>query len=150
MSLPCIAVVGCVALAERYDLFVQEYQPISGHREFNRLCQLLAFGKDSDALQQGRIVTVQSLSGSGALRVGAEFLYHQYPVKTIYIPVPTWANHWATFGLAGLQVKTYRYYKPSTCLLDYEVSNCVQHRNQIAVHAFLASHFTALLMRLCQ
>ena len=58
----------------------------------------------------------------GLLQVGAQFLALHYPLKLIYIPSPTWANHNKIFPLAGIQIRNYRYYKPSTRGLDYEVS----------------------------
>lgn len=57
----------------------------------------------------------------GLLQVGAQFLALHYPLKLIYIPSPTWANHNKIFPLAGIQIRNYRYYKPSTRGLDYEV-----------------------------
>ncbi len=54
-------------------------------------------------------------------QVGAEFLALHYPLKLIYIPSPTWANHNKIFPLAGIQIRNYRYYKPSTRGLDFEV-----------------------------
>lgn len=57
-----------------------------------------------------------------ALQVGAEFLALHYPVHTVLLPNPTWANHNKIFPLAGIKdVRKYRYFKPSTKGLDYEV-----------------------------
>lgn len=101
---------------------------------------------DSPAIQEKRVTTVQCLSGTGSLRVGAEFLArHHHQVKcfclflflaiiyhmktlwpcgllqrTIYIPQPTWGNHGKIFTLAGLSVKTYRYYDPATRGLNFQ------------------------------
>lgn len=99
----------------------QEYLPIGGNPTFCRLTRELAFGKSSQAIQEGRIATVQALSGTGALRVGAEFLAQHYPVKIVYLPVPTWGNHTNIFKRAGHNVKGYRYFDPSTRGLDYQV-----------------------------
>mmetsp|Transcript_26873 Transcript_26873/g.58642 ORF Transcript_26873/g.58642 Transcript_26873/m.58642 type:complete len:429 (+) Transcript_26873:165-1451(+) len=98
----------------------KEYLPITGNADFCRLSRQLAFGKDSSAIAQGRITTVQTLSGSGALRVGGEFLGVHYPVKIIYIPNPSWASHRNIFRLSGLEVREYRYFKPATKGLDIE------------------------------
>ncbi|DBA88905.1 hypothetical protein WJX79_000402 [Trebouxia sp. C0005] len=98
----------------------KEYLGIAGNPDFCKLSAKLAFGADSKALQEGRAATVQSLSGTGSLRVGAEFLALHYPLKLIYIPSPTWANHNKIFPLAGIQIRNYRYYKPSTRGLDFE------------------------------
>ncbi len=56
------------------------------------------------------------------VQVGAEFLGLHYPVHTVLLPSPTWANHHKIFPLAGIKdVRTYRYFKPATRGLDYEV-----------------------------
>ncbi|KAI5662822.1 hypothetical protein M9H77_22145 [Catharanthus roseus] len=99
---------------------VKEYLPIVGLADFNKLSAKLIFGADSPAIQENRVTTVQCLSGTGSLRVGAEFLARHYHERTIYIPVPTWGNHPKVFTLAGLTVKTYRYYNPATRGLDFE------------------------------
>eukprot|EP00877_Chromochloris_zofingiensis_P004348 jgi/Chrzof1/13914/Cz08g17080.t1 len=99
---------------------IKEYLPIGGNPTFCRLTRELAFGKSSQAIQEGRIATVQALSGTGALRVGAEFLAQHYPVKIVYLPVPTWGNHTNIFKRAGHNVKGYRYFDPSTRGLDYQ------------------------------
>ncbi|KAK6129735.1 hypothetical protein DH2020_036536 [Rehmannia glutinosa] len=107
---------------------VKEYLPIVGLADFNKLSAKLILGADrlvylhgtSPAIQENRVTTVQCLSGTGSLRVGAEFLARHYHQHTIYIPLPTWGNHTKVFGLAGLSVKTYRYYDPATRGLNFE------------------------------
>ncbi|XP_031108850.1 aspartate aminotransferase, cytoplasmic-like [Ipomoea triloba] len=99
---------------------VKEYLPITGLAEFNKLSAKLIFGADSPAIQEGRVTTVQCLSGTGSLRVGGEFLARHYHEHTIYIPLPTWGNHPKVFTLAGLSVKTYRYYDPETRGLNFQ------------------------------
>lgn len=98
----------------------KEYLGIGGLPEFCRLSAQLAYGEGSSVLQEGRVAVVQSLSGTGSLRVGGEFLAAHYPHKVIYLPTPTWANHNKIFPNAGLEVRKYRYYLPRTRLLDYE------------------------------
>ncbi|CAA3031300.1 aspartate aminotransferase, cytoplasmic [Olea europaea subsp. europaea] len=75
---------------------------------------------DSPAIQENRVTTVQCLSGTGSLRVGGEFLARHYHQRTIYIPQPTWGNHPKVFTLAGLSVKTFRYYDPVTRGLNFQ------------------------------
>lgn len=99
---------------------VKEYLPITGLADFNKLTAKLIFGADSPAIQENRVSTVQCLSGTGSLRVGAEFLVRHYHEHTIYIPQPTWGNHPKVFTLAGLSVKYYRYYDPATRGLDFQ------------------------------
>ncbi|CAL4973941.1 unnamed protein product [Urochloa decumbens] len=99
---------------------VKEYLPIVGLAEFNKLSAKLIFGADSPAIKENRVVTVQCLSGTGSLRVGGEFLARHYHERTICIPATTWGNHPKVFGLAGLTVRSYRYYDPATRGLDFK------------------------------
>ncbi|KAL3696196.1 hypothetical protein R1sor_010272 [Riccia sorocarpa] len=99
----------------------KEYLGITGITHFNRLSAQLILGSDSPAIAEKRVATAQCLSGTGSLRVGGEFLarHHSGP-KIIYVPSPTWGNHFKIFPFAGLETKTYRYYDPKTKGLDYE------------------------------
>ena len=97
----------------------KEYAGITGVPEFAPAAAKLAYGADSPALD--RIAITQSISGTGALRIGAAFLEKFYPgAKKIYIPTPSWANHKAVFSHAGLEVEQYSYYDPKTIGLDFE------------------------------
>ncbi|KAI3329707.1 pyridoxal phosphate-dependent transferase [Ustulina deusta] len=97
----------------------KEYAGITGVPEFTEAAAALAYGKDSSAL--GRLAITQSISGTGALRIGAAFLQRFFPGdKTIYIPNPSWANHKAVFNDAGLKVQQYRYYDKNTIGLDFD------------------------------
>ncbi|KAI4337475.1 hypothetical protein L6164_015888 [Bauhinia variegata] len=98
----------------------KEYLPIVGLADFNKLSAKLILGADSPAIQENRVTTVQCLSGTGSLRVGGEFLAKHYHQRIVYLPQPTWGNHPKVFTLAGLSVKTYRYYAPATRGLDFE------------------------------
>ncbi|WP_447876015.1 amino acid aminotransferase [Serratia fonticola] len=81
------------------------YPPIEGSALFARQIQTLLFGEPVD-----RIATVQSVGGSGALKLGADFIYHYLARREIWVSDPTWANHWAIFEGAGLKVNTYPYF----------------------------------------
>lgn len=98
----------------------KEYLPITGNPHFTQLSAKLIFGEDSPALNEKRVCTVQCLSGTGSIRVGAEFLAKHYGHKSVYIPIPTWGNHPTVFTVVGFEVKSYTYYDPSTKGLDYE------------------------------
>ncbi|GAB2223101.1 hypothetical protein Droror1_Dr00017238 [Drosera rotundifolia] len=102
---------------------VKEYLPITGLAEFNKLSAKLILGADSSAIRDNRVTTVQCLSGTGSLRVGAEFLARHYHQRTVYIPQPTWGNHPKVFTLAGLSVKYYCYYDPVTRGLNFQGMN---------------------------
>ena len=99
----------------------KEYAGITGVPDFTKAAALLAYGPDSAPLKEGRIAITQTISGTGALRIGGEFLNRFYPgSKTIYIPTPSWANHKAVFSDSGLKVEQYRYYNKDTIGLDFE------------------------------
>ncbi|KAI9149159.1 Aspartate aminotransferase [Paramyrothecium foliicola] len=97
----------------------KEYAGITGVPEFPALAAKLAYGADSPVLD--RIAITQTISGTGALRIGAAFLERFYSGdKKIFIPTPSWANHKAVFTDAGLKVEQYRYYNKDTIGLDFE------------------------------
>ncbi|KAF8460271.1 aminotransferase class I and II [Kalaharituber pfeilii] len=99
----------------------KEYAGITGVPAFTKAAALLAYGPDSAPLKEDRIAVTQSISGTGALRIGGAFLNRFYPyAKTIYIPTPSWANHNAVFKDSGLKVEKYRYYNKDTIALDFE------------------------------
>ncbi|KAK2190321.1 hypothetical protein NP493_84g01013 [Ridgeia piscesae] len=98
-----------------------EYGPISGLGDFTKLSAELAFGTSGDIIKAGRNATVQGISGTGSLKLGAVYLskFHTGN-KVIYIPTPSWGNHTPIFKTSGLDVKQYRYYDPSNCGLDFK------------------------------
>jgi len=98
----------------------KEYAPIGGEGDFCKEAAKLAFGDDSPVLKDSRNVTVQGISGTGSLRIGAEFISKHWPTnKTIFLPKPTWGNHTPIFKFAGFNVGGYTYYDPSTCGLNF-------------------------------
>jgi len=99
----------------------KEYAPISGIPGFCKAAPELALGQNSRHIKDGLNATIQGISGTGSLRVGAAFLekFHQGP-KEVYLPTPSWGNHTPIFRHANLNVKQYRYYDPKTCGLDYQ------------------------------
>jgi aspartate aminotransferase len=99
----------------------KEYAGITGVPAFTKAAALLAYGPDSSAIKEDRVAITQSISGTGALRIGGAFLERHYPgAKTIYIPNPSWANHNAVFKDSGLKVEKYSYYDKKTIGLDFE------------------------------
>jgi len=99
----------------------KEYAGITGVPAFTKAAALLAYGPDSPALKEDRVAVTQSISGTGALRIGGAFLERHYPgAKTIYIPNPSWANHNAVFKESGLKVEKYSYYDKKTIGLDIQ------------------------------
>lgn len=86
------------------------YLPMEGSVGFRSAMQALLFGAGHDALASGRVVTVQTVGSSGALKAGAEFLRQWFPASTVWLSDPTWDNHRSLFESAGLAVRTYPYY----------------------------------------
>ena len=99
----------------------KEYAGITGLAKYAKLAIKFALGADSPALQEGRVASVQTLSGTGACRVIGEF-YSRFLGKgaPIYLPTPTWGNHIPIMRDAGLDVRSYRYFDKATNGLDYE------------------------------
>ncbi|CAI6252860.1 unnamed protein product [Periconia digitata] len=99
----------------------KEYAGITGVPAFTKAALQLAYGPDSAPIKEDRVVITQTISGTGALRVGGAFLERFFPnAKTIYIPNPSWANHGAVFKDSGLKVEKYRYYNKDTIGLDFD------------------------------
>ncbi len=96
------------------------YQPIDGSAAYNANVQQLLFGKDSELLTAGRVITIQALGGTGALKVGADYLKRLLPGTTIFISDPSWENHRALFEAAGFPVQTYAYYDAATRGVNFE------------------------------
>lgn len=90
------------------------YLPIDGLTGYRQACQNLLFGLNHEAVQSGRIATTASLGGSGALRIGAEFIHRWFPDAKVYVSDPTWANHIGIFESAGCEINKYPYYDPNT------------------------------------
>jgi len=86
------------------------YLPMEGLPAYRSAIQPLLFGADHPMLQQNRIATVQTVGGSGALKVGADFLHHYFPDSQVWVSDPTWENHVAIFSGAGFTVNTYPYF----------------------------------------
>ncbi|XP_064193471.1 aspartate aminotransferase, mitochondrial [Anguilla rostrata] len=111
--LSCVRKAEALIASKKLD---KEYLPIGGLGEFTKACAELALGADSEVLKSGRSVTVQSISGTGSLRIGADFLARFHTaVRDVYLPKPSWGNHTPIFRDAGMQLKAYTYYDPSTC-----------------------------------
>lgn len=96
------------------------YQPIEGTPAYNQAVQQLLFGKESPLLAEGRVVTIQALGGTGALKVGADYLRRLLPGAKVYISDPSWENHRALFEAAGFSVESYPYYDASARGVNFQ------------------------------
>ncbi|XP_076660641.1 glutamate oxaloacetate transaminase 2 isoform X1 [Halictus rubicundus] len=118
----------------------KEYSAISGNAEFCKHSINLALGEGHEVIKNGLNATVQGISGTGSLFVGANFLSRFFPgSKDIYVPTPTWGNHRPVFKLANLTVKAYRYFDPNTCGLDFngvlDDINKIPEKSIVLLHA---------------
>lgn len=98
---------------------VKSYLPMDGLKSYNQATQKLIFGDDSPARKAGRVVTVQTLGGSGALKVGADLLKKYFPNSEVWVSQPTWENHIAIFNGAGIASHFYPYYDAASNGVDF-------------------------------
>jgi aromatic-amino-acid transaminase len=90
------------------------YLPIDGIVAYDAAVQKLLLGNDSPLISAGRVLTAQALGGTGALKIGADFLKRLNPNAKVAISDPSWENHRALFEGAGFEVVNYPYYDPAT------------------------------------
>ena len=87
------------------------YLPMEGLNSYRHAIAPLLFGEDHPVLKQQRVATI---GGSGALKVGADFLKRYFPESGVWVSDPTWENHVAIFAGAGFEVSTYPWYDEAT------------------------------------
>ncbi|HEY0061797.1 MAG TPA: amino acid aminotransferase [Telluria sp.] len=117
-----VPLLACVRKAEEIlmeQLAPRTYLPIEGLAAYDKAVQELVFGAGSAIIQDKRAVTVQAIGGTGALKIGADFLQRFAPGSSVYISDPSWENHRALFESAGFKVNTYRYYDAATRGVDF-------------------------------
>ncbi|KAF2069328.1 hypothetical protein CYY_009356 [Polysphondylium violaceum] len=114
-------VLKCVFEAEKRLLGApKEYLPIDGIPEFNKVSAKLLYG-DAMNGKEKNMVTVQTLSGTGAVRIGIIFVRKYLPAgTTVYISNPSWANHHNICKESGVPSAQYTYYDPKTRGLNFE------------------------------
>jgi len=118
--IPVLKSVIAVEQALLKEIRPRGYIAIDGLAGYNAATQKLVFGADSELLAAGRVTTAQTLGGSGALRVGAEFLKKFLPAGSkVAISTPSWENHRALFGAVEFEIVDYRYYDAATHGLDF-------------------------------
>ena len=106
----------CVQAAEKAmadDPKARGYLPIDGIAAYDAVVKALVFGADSEPVKSGRIATVQGVGGTGALKVGADFLKKLNPHAKVLISDPSWENHRALFSNAGFMVESHPYFDPT-------------------------------------
>lgn len=97
-----------------------EYAPIAGIASFTSKAAELILGADNPALKEKRVASIQSVSGTGALHLGALFLSKYFKGnRTVYLSNPTWANHGQIFSNVGIPSAQYPYFSRETKGLDF-------------------------------
>jgi aromatic-amino-acid transaminase len=96
------------------------YLPMEGSLALRQCIQSLVFGEACETRRAGRIATIQTIGGSGALHVAARFIKAFLPGSAVWISDPTWDNHRTLLESAGLDVHTYPYYDPVLKGVDVE------------------------------
>src|SRR4029453_17690679 len=121
------------------DEATKSYLPIDGLPAYNKEVQKLLFGANSQVVAESRAVTVQGLGGTGALKIGADFLKRFLPDSEIWISNPSWENHQMLFESAGFKVNSYPYYDAETRGLDFhgmlETLKRLPARSVVVLHA---------------
>jgi len=116
----------------------KEYIPIDGDSTFNTCSKKLIFGQNAKNLDN--IVTVQAISGTGALRVAGEFLRKFIPT-TIHVPKPTWVTHHQIFANSGLKVAEYPYYNPKD--KNFDADGMFSHLQTLPENSIVLLHAAA-------
>ncbi|HBH33700.1 MAG TPA: aromatic amino acid aminotransferase, partial [Psychrobacter sp.] len=118
-----LPVLECVKTAEQRiadPISARPYLPMEGLPGHRKACQDLLFGKDAPVLQQNRVATIATIGGSGALKVGADFINTWFPESKCYVSDPTWGNHIAIFEGSGVEVGKYPYYDKATGTVKFD------------------------------
>ncbi|SCK28591.1 amino acid aminotransferase [Vogesella sp. LIG4] len=98
----------------------RSYLPIEGAANYRAAVQALLWGAEHEAVKAGRIATIQTIGGSGALKIGADLLKRYFPASEVWVSSPTWDNHRAMFEGAGFVVHEYPYYDAATCGVKFD------------------------------
>lgn len=104
-------------LSEQY--LDKEYLPILGNVDYVSETLKLIFHQNSPLLAEGVVLGAGVIGGTGALRMGAEFLFQNNIADTLYVSDPTWSNHLPIFQQVGMKVVSYPYYNFDTHSLNF-------------------------------
>ncbi|PSJ80462.1 aromatic amino acid transaminase [Neisseria iguanae] len=119
-KMPVLQSVRQVEVTRAAEPRTSPYLPMEGLAAYREAVQHLLFGKDHPAVKENRIATIQTLGGSGALKIGADFIHRWFPTVKAYVSDPTWENHKSIFEGAGFEVGTYPYYDPATIGVKFD------------------------------
>ena len=113
------------------DQKTKSYVSIAGNSIFNSSIQNLIFGKDHDAIQSGRVSTIQTPGGSGGLCIAAHLILRSNRKTKVWLSNPSWPNHYPLLKLAGLSLEQYPYYNYQNHSIDFiSLLSAVEKMNQ--------------------
>jgi aromatic-amino-acid transaminase len=116
-----LPVLGSVRAAHERNGFAERpYLPMEGHAAYRQGVQKLIFGDKHPALADKRVATIQTLGGTGAVGIAADFLAKHCPGRTVLVSDPTWDNHHGLFQRAGFKTVTYPYWNRTTRSVDFD------------------------------
>jgi aspartate aminotransferase/aromatic-amino-acid transaminase len=98
----------------------KSYLPMDGNPDFLRHARSLLLGEENEMITTGRVASLHTPGGTGALRLAADFLRRVLSRRTIWVSNPTWANHKGIFEAADLKTSAYPWYNPETHALNLE------------------------------
>ena len=137
-KVPLLDAVKIAEKARVESMPARGYQPIEGLAAYNQAVQALLFGQGSEILSEGRVVTAEALGGTGALKVGADYLKRLFPDSTVYLSDPSWENHRGIFENAGFPVGMYPYYEVSTRGVNFD--GMKDKLNSLSVNSIVVLH----------
>ncbi len=137
-----IPVLASVATAQQRVVAAggpKPYLPIEGAANFRAAVQALLLGPGHEAVQSGRVATLQTVGSSGGLKVGADFIKQWFPGSGVWVSDPSWDNHRSMFEGAGIAVHTYPYYDPAGAGVRFtamlQTLNAVPAQSVVLLHA---------------
>eukprot|EP01105_Mastigella_eilhardi_P018806 TRINITY_DN4383_c0_g1_i1.p1 TRINITY_DN4383_c0_g1~~TRINITY_DN4383_c0_g1_i1.p1 ORF type:complete len:431 (-),score=93.65 TRINITY_DN4383_c0_g1_i1:43-1335(-) len=101
-----------LADSELHEKVNKDYLPVEGLAQFRTESAKLLLGEEGYESNKDRMMLIQTLSGTGALRMGASLITKFMP-RTVYLPLPSYRNHKTIFTHGGDPIAYYRYLKPT-------------------------------------
>ena len=138
-KIPLLSAVRKAEAARAEAAAARGYLPIEGIAGYNKAAQELVLGKGSALIAAGRVITMQALGGTGALKIGADLLKQLVPGSKVAISNPSWENHRALFERAGFEVVNYPYYDAASHGFDLkgmlDFLHALPAQNIVVLHA---------------
>lgn len=117
---PVMAAVRAAEAAMLARQTTKAYVGFGGNRPFAAFIEELVLGAAHPARAAGRVVTLQTPGGCGALRLAADIVLRAGRGARVVVSDPTWPNHMPLIGGAGLSVDTYPYYEPASGSIAFD------------------------------